>query len=265
LNLIGENLLINWKQRLEKKLQEFLEGIQPPILQSAMAYYPLQGGKRLRPLIVCAVAVALGGDLEDAITVGCSVEFIHNYSLIHDDLPPLDNDQYRRGKPTCHVVFGEDLALLAGDALLTLAFEVLSDKDNFRTLEADRLLLMIKLLSKKAGAKGMVGGQVMDVRKLGELEHISLKKTAELFSACFMLGGLVAKRDDLVSDLERVGMNFGLLFQMCDDYKDKDGFYQKFGEGLKDLIEAKGQEVASQLEALGLLTAQMQAILDSFL
>jgi geranylgeranyl diphosphate synthase type II len=177
----------------------------------------------------------------------------------------LDNDQYRRGKPTCHVLFGEDLALLAGDALLTLAFEVLSDKDNFRTLEADRLLLIIKLLSKKAGAKGMVGGQVMDVRKLGELEHISLKKTAELFSACFMLGGLVAKRDDLVNDLERVGMNFGLLFQMCDDYKDKDGFYQKFGERLKDLIEAKGQEVASQLQALGLLTAQMQAILKSFL
>jgi geranylgeranyl diphosphate synthase, type II len=80
-----------------------------------------------------------------------------------------------------------------------------------------------------------------------------------------MLGGLVAKRDDLVNDLERVGMNFGLLFQMCDDYKDKDGFYQKFGEGLKDLIEAKGQEVASQLQALGLLTAQMQAILKSFL
>jgi Geranylgeranyl pyrophosphate synthase len=105
----------------------------------------------------------------------------------------------------------------------------------------------------------------MDVRKLGELEHISLKKTAELFSASFMLGGLVAKRDDLVSDLERVGMNFGLLFQMCDDYKDKDGFYQRFGEGLKKLIKAKGQEVASQLQALGLLTAQMQAILDSFL
>jgi geranylgeranyl diphosphate synthase type II len=263
--LIGENLLIDWKERLEERLKGFLEGIEPPILQSAMAYYPLQGGKRLRPLIVCAVAVALGGDLEDAITVGCSVEFIHNYSLIHDDLPPLDNDQYRRGKPTCHVLFGEDLALLAGDALLTLAFEVLSDKNNFRSLEADRLLLVINLLSKSVGAKGMVGGQVMDVRKLGEPEQISMKKTAKLFSACFVLGGLIAKRDELVNDLERVGMNFGLLFQMCDDYKDKDGFYQKLGEGLRELIETKGQEVASQLQALGLLTAEMQAILEIFL
>jgi geranylgeranyl diphosphate synthase type II len=263
--LIGENLLIDWKERLEERLKGFLEGIEPPILQSAMAYYPLQGGKRLRPLIVCAVAVALGGDLEDAITVGCSVEFIHNYSLIHDDLPPLDNDQYRRGKPTCHVLFGEDLALLAGDALLTLAFEVLSDKNNFRSLDADRLLLVINLLSKSVGAKGMVGGQVMDVRNLGEPEKISMKKTAKLFSACFVLGGLIAKRDELVNDLERVGMNFGLLFQMCDDYKDKDGFYQKLGEGLRELIETKGQEVASQLQALGLLTAEMQAILEIFL
>jgi geranylgeranyl diphosphate synthase type II len=263
--LIGENLLIDWKERLEERLKGFLEGIEPPILQSAMAYYPLQGGKRLRPLIVCAVAVALGGDLEDAITVGCSVEFIHNYSLIHDDLPPLDNDQYRRGKPTCHVLFGEDLALLAGDALLTLAFEVLSDKNNFRSLDADRLLLVINLLSKSVGAKGMVGGQVMDVRKLGEPEQISMKKTAKLFSACFVLGGLIAKRDELVNDLERVGMNFGVLFQMCDDYKDKDGFYQKLGEGLRELIETKVQEVASQLQALGLLTAEMQAILEIFL
>jgi geranylgeranyl diphosphate synthase type II len=133
------------------------------------------------------------------------------------------------------VLFGEDLALLAGDALLTLAFEVLSDKNNFRSLDADRLLLVINLLSKSVGAKGMVGWQVMDVRKLGEPEQISMKKTAKLFSACFVLGGLIAKRDELVNDLERVGMNFGVLFQMCDDYKDKRRLYQKLGEGLRNL------------------------------
>ncbi len=262
---MSESLIKEWKKKVERRLKEFLEGIEPQILQSAMAYYPLQGGKRLRPLVVCAVAVPFNGDLEDAITVGCSVEFIHNYSLIHDDLPALDNDQYRRGNPTCHVLFGEDLALLAGDALLTLAFEVLSDRGNFRTLEADRLLLMANILSKKAGANGMVGGQVMDVRKIGDLEEISLRKTAELFSACFVLGGLVAKRDDLIHQLERVGRTFGLLFQMCDDYKDKDGLFRILGEGLRSLIDTKRQKVVSQLEALGLLTAEMQAILDSFL
>jgi len=133
-----------WKQGLEKRLAELFSGIrEPEPLASAMKYYVFQGGKRIRPLFLIAVTEALGGDLEDATTVGCVVEMIHNYSLIHDDLPAMDNDDYRRGLPSCHRKFGEAVAVLAGDALLTYAFEVLADPSLYRTLTPEKLLRMI--------------------------------------------------------------------------------------------------------------------------
>jgi len=254
-----------WKKRLEERLRNFSDSFEPKILQEAISYYPLQGGKRIRPLLVCAVADAYGGDLDDAITVGCAIELIHNYSLMHDDLPSMDNDYYRRGKPACHVVYGEDIALLAGDALLTLAFEILSDRKNFKTLGSERLLRIINLISLKAGAKGMVGGQAMDIKKVGSLEEISIKKTAQLFSACFATGGIVAYKEELVPQLEEVGISFGLLFQMCDDYKDKDGFYLELGQELKSAIESKKEELISRLRALNLFTEEMQELLGYFL
>ncbi len=260
-----EKKILQWKRELERKLVHFLNSFEPKILQEAISYYPLQEGKRIRPLLLCAVSSAYGGDIQDAIVVGCAIEFIHNYSLIHDDLPSMDNDYYRRGKPTCHIVYGEDVALLAGDALLTLAFEILSDTGNFQSLNSERLLKIINIVSKKAGAKGMVGGQVMDVRGLGDLKEISLRKTAQLFSACFLAGGIIAKREDILSELEDVGLSFGILFQMCDDYKDKDGFYSKLGEKLKEEISLKKDEVVSKLKSLNLWTEEMEDILNSFL
>ncbi|WP_448587621.1 polyprenyl synthetase family protein [Thermocrinis sp.] len=260
-----EKKIIHWKKSLEEELRRFLSPVEPKLLQEAISYYPLQEGKRIRPLIVCAVSSAYGGDVEDAITVGCAIELIHNYSLIHDDLPCMDNDYYRRGKPACHIVYGEDIALLAGDALLTLAFEILSDTKNFRTLEPKRLLWIINTISRKAGANGMVGGQVMDIKKLGDLREISIKKTAQLFSACFAVGGIIAKKDHLIPELEDVGVSFGLLFQMCDDYRDKDGFYEQLGEGLKEEIESERQEVVSKLQSLGLMTEEMEYLLNFFL
>ena len=260
-----EKKIFQWKKELEKRLVTFLNSFEPKILQEAISYYPLQEGKRIRPLLVCAVSSAYGGDVQDAIVVGCAIELIHNYSLVHDDLPSMDNDYYRRGKPTCHVVYGEDVALLAGDALLTLAFEILSDVKNFQTLDSERLLLIINIISKKAGARGMVGGQVMDIRRLGDLKEISLKKTAQLFSACFLAGGVIAKKEDMLSELEDVGLSFGMLFQMCDDYKDKDGFYSLLGEKLKDEINVKKEEVISKLKSLNLWTEEMEYILRSFL
>lgn len=219
-----------WKEKIEKRLVELLNPGGPDKLVEAMKYYPLQKGKRIRPLFTVAVASALGGHEEDAITAGVAIELIHNYSLIHDDLPSMDNDNLRRGLPTCHVKFGEAIALLAGDALLTYAFELLSSPENFKTLDAERILRISKIIAQKAGSDGMVGGQVLDIEKHEDLYEISLKKTGALFEACFMCGGVVAKHEELLHTLESLGRKVGLLFQMVDDYLDKDGFYVVFGE-----------------------------------
>ncbi|MFN3975807.1 MAG: polyprenyl synthetase family protein [Aquificaceae bacterium] len=250
-----------WKNLVEKRLREILRPFEPQILYEAMSYYLFQEGKRIRPLFLCTVCNALGGPMEDAITVGCVVEMVHNYSLIHDDLPALDNDSFRRGKPSCHVVFGEDMAILAGDALLTYAFEVLTNKQNFRSLQEGQLLSLIGLLAKKAGFEGMVGGQVLDIKKLSDQWEISLKKTAELFSFCFLAGGILAKRYDLLKDLEDLGLKVGLLFQMVDDYKDKDGFYNSLGDSLLERVEDLRKECYQRAKSIGVFVEEFEELL----
>lgn len=250
-----------WKNLVEARLRELLKPFEPQILYESISYYLFQEGKRIRPLFLCAVCNAFGGNMEDAITVGCAVEMVHNYSLIHDDLPALDNDSFRRGKPSCHVVFGEDMAILAGDALLTYTFEVLANKENFRSLEDSQLLSLIGLLAKKAGFLGMVGGQVLDIRRLSDQKEISIKKTAELFSFCFLAGGIVAKRYDLLKNLEDLGLKVGLLFQMVDDYKDKDGFYRSLGEELLEMVEELRNECEQKAKALGVFTEEFEKLL----
>ncbi len=227
-----------WKEKIEKRLVELLNPKGPEKLIEAMKYYPFQKGKRIRPLFTVAVSDALGGNEDDAITAGIAIEIIHNYSLVHDDLPAMDNDELRRGLPTCHIKFGEALALLAGDALLTYAFEILSTPENFRTLDDKRVLTLSKILAQKAGSDGMVGGQVLDIERHEDLYEVSLKKTGALFEASFMFGGVVAGREELLKDLEHLGRNVGLLFQMVDDYLDRDGFYELMGEQkLREEIE----------------------------
>ncbi len=194
-----------------------------------MAYYPLQPGKRIRPIITLAVADILGGNEEDALTVGCAIEMVHNYSLVHDDLPAMDNDEVRRGKPTCHVRFGEATAILAGDALLTYAFEVLSKEETFQNLSPSQVLKVIHILALKSGVRGMVGGQVLDIKGKEALEEISLMKTGALFEASFMCGGIVAGREDVIEELEKLGRSFGLLFQITDDILDRDGYFELLG------------------------------------
>ena len=251
-----------YRQIIETRLRELVKPFYPEVLYDAMTYYLFQEGKRIRPILVCSVCDALGGELEDASTFGCAIEMVHNYSLIHDDLPCLDNDVLRRGKPTCHMVFGEDIALLAGDALLTLAFEVLSNRQNFNHISVDEILMAINVLSKKAGFSGMVGGQVMDIKGLVSREEINLKKTAELFSASFMLGAISAHRIDLMERLESLGRDFGLLFQMVDDYKDKDGLYKLIGERLKLEIERKKEEFVESLLDMGFTLEPFEEILN---
>ena len=217
--------------QVDKRIDELLKPFEPKLLYDAMVYYLKNGGKRVRPALVAMGAFIEGGHPEDAITVGTAIEFIHNYSLIHDDLPAMDNDDIRRGKPTCHKVFGEDIAILAGDALLTYAFQILSDKKLFKKVSADRLLEISNLVARKAGIEGMVKGQVMDVKKIGDLEEIARFKTAALIEASLVSGALLGNPTDrelwLLSD---IGQKIGILFQIVDDILDKDGYYKEFGE-----------------------------------
>ncbi|MFN3814028.1 MAG: polyprenyl synthetase family protein [Aquificaceae bacterium] len=252
-----------WKENIEKRLRELLRPFEPIPLYDAMSYYVFQDGKRVRPLLLCAVSDALGGNQEDAITIGCAIELIHNYSLVHDDLPAIDNDMLRRGKPTCHIFYGEDMAILAGDGLLSLTFEVLSNRELFHTLDEKDLLRVINTLAEKSGYSGMVGGQVMDIKKLGNNWEISSKKTASLFSACFSCGGLVSKRYHMVKSLETVGRDVGILFQIVDDYKDKDGFYSFYGEDTIELIEKKYRECLDKLNKLDILTEAMYKLIKN--
>jgi geranylgeranyl diphosphate synthase type II len=209
----------------------------PDSLMEAMRYSLLAPGKRLRPLLVMLAAEACGGTLDDALPAASAVEMIHTYSLIHDDLPAMDDDDLRRGRPTCHKQFGEALAILAGDALLTLAFQVLTDGYPSATAAA-----CCRALASGAGAAGMVGGQVEDLAaespaenttgpagSLDDLERVHRLKTGALFRSCLLMGYHAApagRRDTTDRPLERLdtyGACFGLAFQITDDLLDVEG------------------------------------------
>lgn len=196
-------------------------------LMRAMEYSLMAGGKRLRPILLMAAADATGGAGEKFITAADALEMIHTYSLIHDDLPAMDNDDYRRGKLTNHKVFGEATAILAGDALLTLAFEVvLRQKD----VAPEILLAVLREISVAAGMAGMVGGQAIDLRSegvridLATLKRMHLGKTGALFKAAIRSGALLAQASDEKLDaLTRYAEAFGLAFQITDDILDVTG------------------------------------------
>ena len=155
----------------------------PPAIHEAMRYSLFAGGKRIRPILAIAAAEALGGKTEGLLPVAAALELIHTYSLIHDDLPAMDNDDLRRGRPTCHKVYGEAIAILAGDGLLTLAFEVLSDPQRLKAVDAATMVSIIREIGTASGVFGMVGGQVVDIQSEGReidfptLEYIHTHKT----------------------------------------------------------------------------------------
>ncbi len=219
-----EAYLSEWRPRIDSTLSAILgeacrEPDCPQKLGAAMRHALLGGGKRLRPLLCLAAARAAGGDESNALRAACALELIHSYSLVHDDLPAMDNDDFRRGKPSCHRAFGEGIAILAGDALLTHAFWVISD-----AIAADRVAEAVRLVSRASGPLGMVGGQADDIletdREPGveEVEFNHQRKTGALFTASVELGGLVAgaARDVSVA-LSDFGRNLGLAFQIADD------------------------------------------------
>jgi geranylgeranyl diphosphate synthase, type II len=200
------------------------EYTQPPTIHRAMRYSVAAGGKRIRPILCVEAARLFTADVAGAVQTGCALEFIHTYSLIHDDLPALDNDDLRRGKPTNHKVFGEAMAILAGDGLLTLAFETLANAP----IDAARRVCAIAEISAAAGTvNGMVGGQVADIE--GErkpvdeagLEYIHRSKTAALIRASIVAGAIAGgASDEDVERLRRFGENIGWAFQIVDDILD---------------------------------------------
>src|ERR1700675_872599 len=200
------------------------ESSQPSSIHTAMRYSVFAGGKRIRPILCLETARIFGNDVTPALYPACAIEFIHTYSLIHDDLPALDNDDLRRGKPTCHKKFGEAIAILAGDALLTLAFETLANAP----LEPDRRVAILSHVAASAGTiNGMVGGQVADLEAEGrsiqpaDLEYIHRSKTAALIRASVVAGAIGGGADDeKVARLKRLGETFAGALQVVDDILD---------------------------------------------
>jgi farnesyl diphosphate synthase len=216
----------------------------------AMRYSALSGGKRLRPFLTVCSASLFGVSLESAIEAACAIEFIHTYSLIHDDLPAMDNDELRRGKPTCHIAFGEAAAILAGDGLLTYAFQILASL-NVHADPAVRCEL-IAALAQASGCWGMVGGQMMDLEaenktlSIDEIIRLQRMKTGELFAVSCEAGGILGKAPGMMRKLLRAyAHDMGLAFQITDDLLDVLGTRTETGKGVrKDKIAGKATMVS---------------------
>ena len=272
---------------------EYENGGRPWLVNNAMRYSLTAGGKRLRPSMLMAAVDMLGGDMELALDFGCAVEMIHTYSLIHDDLPGMDNDTLRRGRPTNHVVFGEGQAILAGDGLLNNAFELMLNS----SLRADgnhwQLIAAMREIAEGAGARGMVGGQCMDlycerehVSGADELKYIHINKTARMFIHPLRAAALIAGANGATIDaLTRYGEAFGIMFQAADDLLDVEGSTEEMGktigkdaqsgkltcisiygiEGTRELVNAKHREAVEALDMFGDKAAFFVELVDSML
>jgi len=238
------------KDRVDKTLEKLVPPakIFPSSVHEAMRYSLFAGGKRVRPILAIAAAEALGVKTAGLLPLAGTLELIHTYSLIHDDLPAMDNDDFRRGRPTCHKVYGEAIAILAGDGLLNMAFEVLSDLHQLKSVPANRLIAIIKEISTASGVFGMVGGQVVDMESEGKdidfptLEYIHTHKTGALIRASVRVGALYAragKRD--FTALTHYGEMVGLAFQIADDILDITGKQEEIGKDVGSDIK-KGKK-----------------------
>ncbi len=199
-------------------------------IKSAMEYSLMSSGKRLRPILCIAAAETVGGHLDDTLRAACAIEMIHTYSLIHDDLPAMDNDNLRRGQPTCHIKFDDATAILAGDALLTLAFEILSSVESVDKDHAFNWLRVIHTIAMAAGCKGMIEGQLQDIGAEGnvlgleDLKKMHRLKTGALLEASVITGTILGNGNrDQIEKLKNYARNIGLAFQITDDILNVEG------------------------------------------
>ncbi|QYX33607.1 geranylgeranyl diphosphate synthase CrtE [Sphaerospermopsis torques-reginae] len=286
----GFNLAAYLKERqrlCDTALDQSIPVVYPEKIYDAMRYSLLAGGKRVRPILCLATCEMIGGTIEMAMPTACAVEMIHTMSLIHDDLPAMDNDDYRRGKLTNHKVYGEDIAILAGDGLLALAFEFVASQTP-ENVPTQRTLQVIARLGKALGAAGLVGGQVVDLESEGKsdisletLNFIHNHKTAALLEACVVCGGIIAGASpEDIQKLTRYSQNIGLAFQIIDDILDITATQEQLGKTAgKDITaqkvtypslwgieesRAKAQqlveEACAELESFGEKAVPLQAI-----
>jgi geranylgeranyl diphosphate synthase type II len=247
MNSFDLNAYLSSKRR---QINSALDSLFPHVsrkIVSAMKYSLMASGKRLRPILCLAAADTVGGKSKDVIWIACAIEMIHTYSLIHDDLPAMDNDDLRRGKPTCHIAFDEATAILAGDALLTMAFEVLSSIKLTQEIQALDLLHVIHTLSTAAGHHGMIEGQMRDIAAEGksltldDLAKMHALKTGALIEASITAGAILGKgNDSQIQQLKIYAKNIGLAFQVTDDILNIEGDPKIMGKNVgSDQIRLK--------------------------
>src|SRR5437899_12841897 len=237
--------LVSRQKLIERALDRYLPkaNAKPATLHRAMRYSLFAGGKRLRPILCLAAAEACRGNVSNVLPLACALECIHTYSLVHDDLPSMDNDDYRRGRPTCHKVFGDGIAVLAGDALLTIAFEILSRAKPSRRYDMSTLLREVAVA---AGSRKLIAGQVADLEAEGkrtereELRYIHENKTAAILTASVCLGAMSANAPSKeLAAMTNSGRALGLAFQVIDDILDVTQTSEKLGKSAGKDIAAK--------------------------
>ncbi len=240
-----KSYLLDRQKQIDRALDGFLpkEKTPPTTIHKAMRYSLFAGGKRLRPILTLAAAEACGGKIEQAMPLACAIECIHTYSLVHDDLPSMDNDDFRRGRPTCHKVFGDGIAVLAGDALLTIAFEIVSHTKPARRYDMATLLREVAVA---AGSRKLIAGQVADLEAEGKetsrdgLLFIHENKTAAILTASVCLGAMSANATSKeLSAMTKFGRSLGLAFQVIDDILDVTQTTEKLGKSAGKDIAAK--------------------------
>lgn len=212
---------------------------KPDLIKSVLLaeeYSLTAGGKRIRPLLMLLFCEACGVKSDKYIDISTAIEMIHSFSLIHDDLPCMDNDDFRRGKPSCHKKFGEATALLAGDALTFLAFECICDGVDEEVIDSEKAISLISILANASGSFGMIGGQIIDIESenktisLDVLKELQSKKTGALISAACEMGCVLAGRKDKIPHAKEYAYNLGLAFQIVDDILDVEGNFQTLGK-----------------------------------
>ena len=270
-----DSLFNDYKALIEKRIDELIPQTDQKYAKviDASRYSLMLGGKRIRPIIMIEFCRLFGGDVKDVLDFAIALEMIHTYSLIHDDLPCMDNDDIRRGKPSCHKAFGEDTALLAGDGLLTEAFSIASNTK----ISPERTIKAINVLSKMSGFYGMLGGQAIDLSLVGikpdieTLRDMYLKKTGCLLRSAAVIGAIIAGADDTdIEKADQYAINTGLAFQIIDDILDTVGDQNLLGKPVGS--DQKNQKTTF-VTLLGIekcrseaekLTNQSLEILDSF-